>query len=504
MSPRQQLVVTLGAAVAVLAWVIHRRKLKKTRDNPLLQGGIPSWKSHEIVQFTSGLTTLTLMVEIFDERKRFVLLSNESHPYHRLRVDKEKSTLFFGEGGGSLKDCFWTVSNASSPDSPGRFVHLRFGDSPGSCCKARTVWWLANGGARSEPRGLCSNGDVSDAPPGELLQQCTWRVQVVAPTRMFQRTRLTVVGRSLCPTTRTKRHRRPSSFSPEVGRLGELTGAELNAFVRDGYVVCRGTLAQAQVDEARAFINARVGLGDVSGEGLRAVGNAPEVVGLLAAPPIARLIAQLLGGAACVAPTVGCQVALRFPNVADQLVTNGAACRHAVGGRDWHTDGLRQGKKHSFSLLVGVALSDTTDGRGEGSGAASGRLHVWPGSHRICQALMRWPDGKIAREPAAAAAAGAESCSATAVSWDAGRLPDLGPATALALGKGDVVLAHHALAHCGGPNLGADVRYMLYYRVRQSAWHTLVRERAFEADLFCDLPGTKAPLVRRKHMKRES
>jgi hypothetical protein len=66
----------------------------------------------------------------------------------------------------------------------------------------------------------------------------------------------------------------------------------------------------------------------------------------------------------CVFP---CQVALRFPKCVDTLVAGGAACLDKVDGRSWHTDGLRQGKHHSFSLLVGVALSDQVSCRGRRS-----------------------------------------------------------------------------------------------------------------------------------------
>ena len=73
---------------------------------------------------------------------------------------------------------------------------------------------------------------------------------------------------------------------------------------------------------------------------------------------VTRLVAQLIG-AGKVCPATAVQVALRFPGCNDALVVAGAAMKQTVRGTDWHTDGLRQGKKHPFSLLVGVALSET-------------------------------------------------------------------------------------------------------------------------------------------------
>lgn len=140
----------------------------------------------------------------------------------------------------------------------------------------------------------------------------------------------------------------------------------------------------------------------------------------------------------------GCQVALRFPHSIDSLVAGGAACQSVVSGRSWHTDGLRQGKKHSFSILIGIALSDVQVRRrhsqsyhgntqsnglsgdvgdgGSGSGSSDrgnndegydnnndtsevhcddhhlGQLWVWPKSHVTCHKLMRWPDGQVLRD----------------------------------------------------------------------------------------------------------
>ena len=68
----------------------------------------------------------------------------------------------------------------------------------------------------------------------------------------------------------------------------------------------------------------------------------------------------------------------------------GYGAQDQVTGTDWHTDGLRQGRMHSFTLLVGVALSPMTVPN-------TGNLCVWPGSHKKIHPLMRWPDGKTRR-----------------------------------------------------------------------------------------------------------
>ena len=149
---------------------------------------------------------------------------------------------------------------------------------------------------------------------------------------------------------------------------------------------------------------------------------------------------------------------------------------------------------------------------------------MWPGSHYTAHKLMRHPDGKVRRRLTASAkerrrqrraadaigvlgesdrqggywsSAGDEEEEEFGYESDDGPLPDLGPHQKLRLRAGDVVLAHSELAHCGGPNLACDIRYMLYYRVRHRDWATMVEEKALVEDMWCDLEGTWGVLGRR-------
>jgi len=196
-----------------------------------------------------------------------------------------------------------------------------------------------------------------------------------------------------------------------------------------------------------------------------------QLTSLCACATVTRLLEQLLG-VGCVGD-FGAQVALRFPGIRDDLVAGGAAVRAHVSGSDWHTDGLRQGKKHPFSLLVGVALSDMV-------GPDQGNLCVWPGSHIFSQTHSRWPDAKF-RRPGG---------------WDRGDgpLPDLGQPVQLRLRAGDLVLAHSELAHCGGPLLGPDIRYMTYFRVKHRDWRSMHEASQFREDMWCDFQGLRTAL----------
>jgi ectoine hydroxylase-related dioxygenase (phytanoyl-CoA dioxygenase family) len=146
-------------------------------------------------------------------------------------------------------------------------------------------------------------------------------------------------------------------------------------------------------------------------------------------------------------------------------------------GRSWHTDGLRQGKRHPFSILLGVALSATgtivaaPDATATSGAAATqtsrrikldantlaGNLLVFPGSHHLLHELTC--EGGVLRGYEGVKCTGRNAQNPVG-------LPDLGPPTPVLMAAGDVVVAHSKLAHRGAANMSADIRYMVYFRLR--------------------------------------
>ena len=61
--------------------------------------------------------------------------------------------------------------------------------------------------------------------------------------------------------------------------------------------------------------------------------------------------------------------------------------RSTLPGTAWHTDGMRQGRRHPFTLLLGVALSHVPK-------SLSGNLAVFPSSHHVLHDLML-PGGRL-------------------------------------------------------------------------------------------------------------
>ena len=141
-----------------------------------------------------------------------------------------------------------------------------------------------------------------------------------------------------------------------------------------------------------------------------------------------------------------CQIALRFPE--REHVTE-------LRNDSWHTDGERKSRRHPFTLLVGVCLSDCV------SSLNRGTLCVWPRQHLNPRLAER---------------------------------PDIGKPVQVPMRCGDVVLCHSELPHCGAPNRSCDIRYMIYFRVRHRFMKRLLEESPL--DPFADLTLLQRPRFR--------
>jgi hypothetical protein len=208
----------------------------------------------------------------------------------------------------------------------------------------------------------------------------------------------------------------------------------------DGFVQVRGVVPRHRIDAALRVINRSLGERGLPPDQLPEMRArtycpdlvaAPEIVDLYAATPARQLAASAIGR---VRPPGEAQIALRFPAAG----TPRPPVPH-IDGISSGANGVAPGTLYHFTALLGVFLSDV-------SGAQAGNFLVWPGSHRLLEAHFRQH--------------GVDSLAG-------GAFPSLGalaprPLTARA---GDVVLAHYALAHAVAPNLGATVRYAVFFRL---------------------------------------
>jgi len=223
---------------------------------------------------------------------------------------------------------------------------------------------------------------------------------------------------------------------PDIG----LTAGEKETFIRDGAIVRRGAVAPALVDRARSLIEdwyraeLDASLIDTYTQRTFAphLGSHPDLLALFHHSGVEELVGSLLGD---IRPVSTVQIQIRIPD--DQIAqaqpekamhVDGVACPH-----------LDPEELRTFTLLVGVVLSDISDPRG-------GALRYVPGGHLQMAEWFRteWSIGMTDQVPPNI---------------------DAEQGTALLGSPGDVLLMHHLVPHAAGRNTSTAPRVMAYFRV---------------------------------------
>ena len=251
-----------------------------------------------------------------------------------------------------------------------------------------------------------------------------------------------------------------------------LTDAEKEHFILQGYLVVRDErgIDSQKVENCLRGINHALGKPHSLSEG-GAQKNMGKLDGSFSQSLTRDLISGLWVGKAFaregqdfheVRDNHGAQIALRFPERPRSLYELLNAANLVRSGAAWHTDGLRRGKQHPFSLLLGVALSDTDEEH-------KGNLLIWPGKHKLVHRCLT-SESKHGFDVSRL-----RKMLKVDQNFDRGEevrdhdnvpnLPPLGKPHSVLLKKGDLVLLHPDLPHSGGPNWGADIRIMIYYRL---------------------------------------
>ena len=144
-------------------------------------------------------------------------------------------------------------------------------------------------------------------------------------------------------------------------------------------------------------------------------------------------------GAGKVNPVTAGQIAVRFPLLDDPS----PALRPHLDGRYSPHNGVPAGELFSFTLLVGIALSEvTTD--------YAGNLVAWPGTHRLFEQYFR------------------ENGTDFIMQGDANEMPpvEMPQPQMMTARPGDAFLVHYQVAHTAAPNLSPHPRYAIYFRLR--------------------------------------
>jgi hypothetical protein len=182
----------------------------------------------------------------------------------------------------------------------------------------------------------------------------------------------------------------------------------------------------------------------------------PVISDLLNKTPALEMAQALIGE---LKPVGGGQIALRFPSPGDPPRVHGPH----LDGMYSPTNGVKEGTIASFTMLLGVMLSDVPE-------PFMGNLAVWPGTHHHYEQYFRThgPESLLTGMP-----------------------PIEMPAPQQLLGRaGDIVMCHYQLAHSIAQNASPHVRYAIYFRL-DHVQHAEQWKQAM-TDIWMEWPGMLA------------
>ncbi len=219
-----------------------------------------------------------------------------------------------------------------------------------------------------------------------------------------------------------------------------LTPDELAAFTSDGMIAKRAFVAPDLIERATTLVDGwyrnEMDQAQLATYTQRTfapdLGSHPDLLALLTDSGVTDLINELVGE---LTPTTTAQIQIRIPE--DDLI-------QAQPAKEMHVDGvacphLDPTELRTFSLLVGVVLSDVSD-------PAGGALRYVPGGHLRMADWFRseWSLGLTDQVPPHI---------------------DAGQGTPFLGSPGDVLLMHHLVPHAVGRNNTATPRIMAYFRI---------------------------------------
>ena len=224
--------------------------------------------------------------------------------------------------------------------------------------------------------------------------------------------------------------------------MGWLSDADLRRFATEGYLVVRGVVPDALLLAADREID------ELIAEAIPDEGDGGPGTNLWF-PPCSRL--PRCDAALRKSPALGIAEELVAPQRLDhafdhiQVATTVPPYRHVPGGPHLDGHGPHLATPASFTMLVGVILTDQTDSQ-------RGNLWVWPGSHLVHRDLFSRRGTTALQETS-----GHPTLLDPPARFDAG--------CEVRADRGDLVLAHFLTGHNKGGNTGPAVRRTIYYRL---------------------------------------
>jgi len=249
-----------------------------------------------------------------------------------------------------------------------------------------------------------------------------------------------------------------------------LTSQQKRDFARQGFLHVPGMIPRDKIDEAMMHINHWLGHAfDPSQiDTYTKQSYCPE---LREQPPIKNLMedtavyaaAEELTAPGSLKPTWRGQIALRFPKPGAQPKRMGGH----IDGTPGDNNGVPPGTIYSFTMLVGIALSDVDR-------EWAGNFTVWPGSHLKLENWFK------------------EHSLYDLLETGLPKL-DYGPPQQMQWKAGDVVFAHHQTVHGIATNLSPNIRYATFFRLHHVE-HDALREEVVR-DIWREYDGVRQAIA---------
>ena len=231
-----------------------------------------------------------------------------------------------------------------------------------------------------------------------------------------------------------------------------LNASQRQHFREQGYVHVPGVVPRVMVNAALRAINHSMGEGidPAQIQIFRSRSYAPElqkqavITDLLNKTPAIDLATSLIGEGDVLPVNAG-QIALRFPGFADPP----KVVSPHLDGMYTPTNGEPEGRIMSFTMLLGIMLSDVPE-------PFMGNLCVWPGTHTIYERYFKahGPEALLQGMP-----------------------PIEVPSPIQMTGQvGDIVMCHYQLAHSISQNVSPHIRYAIYFRLFHTQHETRWKE----------------------------
>lgn len=342
---------------------------------------------------TTSKCSFSLLVEKRGGKDNVYSFSRPAQPYHRL-VASPKGVLSFEEGQSA--GCYFTAS-----DDKGK---------PYVIIKSCSIKCGRNGnpfilGIDVDGNLRLYNSDEATANENHL--------NVIVTKGGLSETTGEKGDQDMKTSGTTSSNNKKKKYSPSL----ELW--QLQRFALEGYLHIPNAVDGKTMDACLRKLNrllgtpGAVGPGGAQGNGLGKLGgsasNCKEVQALLDCVGVRRCLDSILGVDQWDDSNPSAQIAFRFPEQAlgefEGGFTNDVmefTDKTQKNERDedrfaklnnklcksWHTDDLRRGEQHGFSLLVGICLSDV-------DAPFQGNLVLWPTSHLLIHASATGRFGAI-------------------------------------------------------------------------------------------------------------